>query len=34
MFYAKFQDYKTAGSDEEDLKRCLPYLGMATILVM
>ena len=34
MLHAKFQDHTTSGSGEEDLKRVLPYMGMAAILVM
>ena len=33
MLHAKFQDHRTSGSGEEDL-RFLPYMGMAAILVM
>ena len=34
MLHAKFQDPRPLGSGEEDLKRFLPYMGMAAILVM
>ena len=34
MLHAKFQDHRTSGSREEDFLRFLPYMGMATILVM
>ena len=34
MLQAKFQDYRTSGSGEEDFQRILPYMGMAAILVM
>ena len=34
MLHAKFQDHSTSGSGEEDFLRFLPYMGMATILVM
>ena len=34
MLHAKFQDYSTSGSGEEDFLRFLPYMGMAAILVM
>ena len=34
MIHAKFQDYRTSGSGEEDFLRFLPYMGMAAILVM
>ena len=34
MLHAKFQDLRTYGSGEEDFQRVLPYMGMATILVM
>ena len=34
MLHAKFQDYRTSGSAEEDFLRFLPYMGMAAILVM
>ena len=34
MLHAKFQDYNTSGSGEEDYLRFLPYMGMAAILVM
>ena len=35
MLHAKFQDYRTSGSgEEEDFLRFLPYMGMAAILVM
>ena len=33
MLHAKFQDHRTSGS-EEDVLKFLPYMGMATILVM
>ena len=33
MLHAKFQDHRTSGS-REDLKRFLPYMGVAAILVM
>ena len=33
MIHAKFQDHRTSGSGEEDFLRCLPYMGMAAILV-
>ena len=32
--HAKFQDHRTSGSGEEDLKSFLPNMGMAAILVM
>ena len=34
MIHAKFQVHKTSDSGEEDILRFLPYMGMATILVM
>ena len=34
MLHAKFQNYRTSGSGEEDFLRLLPYMGMAAILVM
>ena len=34
MLQAKFQDHRTAGSGEEDFQRFLPYMGVATILVI
>ena len=34
MLHAKFQDYRTSGSGEEDCLRFLPYMRMAAILVM
>ena len=34
MQHAKFQDHRTSGSGEEDFLRFLPYMGVATILVM
>ena len=34
MLHAKFQDHRTFVSGEEDFLRFLPYMGMATILVM
>ena len=34
MLHAKIQDRRTSGSREEDFKKFLPYMGMATILVM
>ena len=34
MLHAKFQDHRTSGSGKEDSLRCLPYIGMAVILVM
>ena len=34
MLHAKFQDHRISGSGEEDFLRFLPYIGMATILVM
>ena len=34
MLHAKFHDYRTSGSGEEDLQRFLPYMGMAAMLVM
>ena len=34
MLHAKFQDHRTSGSGEEDLKMFLPYMGRAAILVM
>ena len=33
MIHAKFQDYRTSGS-EEDFLRFLLYMGMVAILVM
>ena len=34
MKHAKFKDHRTSVSVEEDFLRFLPYMGMATILVM
>ena len=34
MLQAKFQNHRISGSGEENLKRFLPYICMATILVM
>ena len=34
MLYAKSQDRRTSGSEEEDFLRFLPYMGMVAILVM
>ena len=34
MLHAKFQDHRTFGFGEEDFLRFLPYMGMATILVI
>ena len=34
MLHAKFQDNGTFGSGAEDFQRFLPYVGVATILVM
>ena len=34
MIHAKFQYHMTSVSGEEDFLRFLPYMGMATILVM
>ena len=34
MLHAKFHDHRTSGSREEDLKRFLPYMSMAAILVL
>ena len=34
MLHAKLQDHRISGSGEEDFLRFLPYMVMATILVM
>ena len=34
MLHAKFQDHRTSGSGAEDVKRFLPYMGVAAILFM
>ena len=34
MLHAKFQENGTSGSGEEDFQRFIPYVGVATILVM
>ena len=34
MLHAKFQDHRVSGSEEEDLKKVLLYMGMAASLVM
>ena len=34
MLHAKFQNYRTSGSGEEDFLRFLPYMGVVAILVM
>ena len=34
MLHAKFQDHSTSGSGDEDFLRFLPYMDMATIVVM
>ena len=34
MLHAKFQDHRACGSGEEDFLVFLPYMGVATILVM
>ena len=34
MLHAKFQDYRTSGSGEEDFFKVFTIMGMAAILVM
>ena len=34
MMHTKFQGHQRFGSGEEDILNCLPYMGMAAILVM
>ena len=34
MLHAKFQDHRLSGSGEEDFLRFLPYMDMASFLVM
>ena len=34
MLHTKFQGHRSIGSGEEDFLRFLPYMGMATMLVM
>ena len=34
MLHTKFRENQPAGSGEEDFEVFLPYMGMATILVM
>ena len=34
MLHTKFRGNQPAGSEEEDFKGFLPYMGMAAILVM
>ena len=34
MLHTKFRGNRPAGSEEEDFKRFLQYMGMAAILVM
>ena len=34
MLYAKFQDHRTFGTEDEDFKRILPNMDVAAILVM
>ena len=33
MLHAKYQEFRTSGSGEEDFKRFLPYIGVAAIYV-
>ena len=34
MLHTKFQGHRSIGSVEEDFLKCLPYMGMAAMLVM
>ena len=34
MLYAKFQDHRTLGSDEEDCKKSKQYMVVSAILFM
>ena len=34
MLHTKFRGNQPAGSREEEFEGCLPYMGMAAILVM
>ena len=34
MLQTKFQGHGSIGSGEEDFLRCLPYMGMAAMLIM
>ena len=34
MLHAKFQDHRTSGSGEEDFLRFLPYMGMASYVLL
>ena len=34
MLHTKFQDHWSIGSEEDDLFRFLPYMGMAATIVM